>query len=186
MQIDIRTNFPDTARWLGAVQKGIADQALARALNRTVEGARTDMSREIRAEFNLPAGYVRKRLTVRRASASRAGLVLVASLAGGDGKKRAANVIAFGARQVAQGVSVKIKRSSARKVIKGAFIGNKGRTVFIRTSKRRLPITAVQTIDVPQMFNTRRIQQAVVRAIDRKFPVNLQRDLMFYLKRAGL
>jgi len=72
-------------------------------------------------------------------------------------------------------------KSGASKVIgaqggkSGAFIGNAGRTVFRRTGeaniiatkgmhkgKSREPIESVQVIDVPQMFNTRVINQAVL------------------------
>jgi hypothetical protein len=185
MRIDIRTNFPEVAQAMARLRADIARQATARALNRVAEAARTDMSREIRREFNLTAGYVRQRLSVRRASANSA-LRLTAELRGGDGKKRSANVIAFQARQTGKGVAVKIKREGGRKVITNAFIANQGRTVFIRTGAKRLPIVAVQTIDVPQMFNTQRIQRAVVAAIERKFPALWAREAAYYLRRAGL
>ena len=185
MQIDIKTNFPEVQQLMAKLRQDIARQATARALNRTVEGARTDMSREIRREFAVTAGYVRQRLSIRRAGASGA-LRLTAELRGGDGKRRSANVIAFGARQTGKGVSVKIKRQGGRKVITNAFIANQGRTVFIRTGAKRLPITAVQTIDVPQMFNTDRIKRAVGAAIERKFPAIWAREAAYYLRRAGL
>lgn len=185
MQITIQTNFPEVHRLMGQLRQDIATKATARALNRTVEGARTDMSREIRSEFNLTAAYVRQRLSIRRASAV-AGLRLTAELRGGDGKRRSANVIAFAARQTSKGVSVKIRRDGGRKVISGAFIANKGRTVFMRVGAKRLPIKAVQTIDVPQMFNTQRIRSRVVRAIEAKFPAIWAREASYYLQRAGL
>jgi len=72
MQINIRTNFPDVAKALGDVQDKLASQVLARSLNRTIEQARTEMSRLIRAEYNLSASYVRERLAhaLRMASAA--------------------------------------------------------------------------------------------------------------------
>jgi hypothetical protein len=68
-------------------------------------------------------------------------------------------------------------------VIKGAFIGNQGRTVFRRVGKERLPINAVQTIYVPQMFNTGRIKDVVVKLMREKFPVIFEREAKFYLSK---
>lgn len=185
MKINIRTNFPDVAARLGQLQAGVADQVLARSLNRTMDIAKTAMSKEIRSEFNLSASYVRDRLRVRRAFAKAGQFSLSAELIGGDGKRRSANVIGFGARKAATGVSVQIKKGQ-RKTIAGAFIGNKGRTVFRRTGKTRLPIEPVRTIDVAQMFNTRRINAAVVAAMNARFPAIFQRELAFALSRVGL
>ena len=169
MNINIRTNFPDVAAALARLEQSIASQVLARALNKAVEQARTQMSRQIRSEFNLTAGYVRERLRIKRAFAKGGQFSLSAELIGGDGRRRSANVIAFNARQLPGGVSVVIRKGN-RKTIKGSFIGNKGRTVFKRVGKARLPIQPVRTIDVAQMFNTRRINAAVVAAINGKFP----------------
>lgn len=178
MQINITTNFPQVAAQLGKLRSDVASTVLARSLNRTIEQARTQMSREIRAEFNLKPAYVRERLRIRKAFASSGRFSLSAELAGGNPKRRSANVIAFGARQDAQGVSVQIKKRQ-RKTIKGAFIGNKGRTVFRRLGKERLPIEPVRTIDVGQMFNTRRINAAVTAAMQARFPAIFQREMAY-------
>ena len=69
----------------------------------------------------------------------------------------------------------KITRHGAAQTIKVAFIGNKGRTVFHRTGSGRTPIEAVSTIDVPQMFNTKRINKRVIERIQREFPVEFER-----------
>lgn len=184
MQINVRTNFPQVADALGRLQDSIASQVLARSLNRTMEQARTQMSREIRAEYNLPASFVRERLRIRKAFAKTGQFSLQAELIGGDGRRRSANVVRFGARQAQDGVSVVIRKGQ-RKVIAGAFIGNKGRTVFKRTGKPRLPIKPVQTIEVAQMFNTRRINAAVVAAIRQRFPAIFEHELRYALSRAG-
>lgn len=185
MLINIRTNFPDVARQLGRLQDDMAGQVLARSINRTMDIAKTAMSKEIRSEFNVSAAYVRDRLRIKRAFSKAGQFTVSADLIGGDGKRRSANVIAFGARKAAEGVSVLIRKGQ-RKTIKGSFIGNKGRTVFRRVGKARLPIEPVRTIDVGQMFNTRRINAAVVAAMDMRFPVIFQRELRFALSRAGL
>ena len=180
MRLSIETNFPQVERALATLQKDIAAKATARALNRAIEQARTQMAREIRSEFVVDARFVRERLRIKRATFFGGTLGLVATL-GADSKPRSANVIRFGAKQNREGVSVKIKRTGPRRTIGSAFIGNKGRTVFIRTGDKRLPIKPVQTVSVPQMFNARRINAAVVAALQARFPAIFERELAFAL-----
>ena len=195
MQLSISSNFPDVQRKLAALQKNIADKVLASAVNKTVALAKTRMQREITAEFNVTTEYVRERLRITKASANgRFGIS--ASLIGGDGKRRSANIIRFmeqfvtlaqarkrGKAGTRNQLQFKIKRAGGKKTIKGAFIGNKGRTVFIRTSDKRLPIKAVSTIDVASMFNTRRINQRVLDLINERLPQLVDNDIRFFLEK---
>jgi len=185
--INVKHNFPQVMRAVAQLERDMADRVTVRALNRTIEEGRTDMSREIRAEFNLPASKVREKLFIEKASFKGGRLTLQAALLSKDprGRRRSINVINFGARQTARGVTVKIKKGGGRKAIKGAFIANKGRTVFKREGKARLPIQPVQTIDVQQMFNTRRINPAVVRRLGPKFVKNFEHELRFALSKFG-
>ena len=75
-----------------------------------------------------------------------------------------------------------IKRGGGKKMIKGAFIGNKGRTVFIREGKERTPIRALSTIDVPQMFNAQRINAPVRKVMIERFPAAFKRELRSVLQ----
>lgn len=192
MQITVSTNFPQIQKRLNQLQDEIATKATVRGVNRTVEIGQTQMRRTIGREFNLPAAKIREKLFLKRASFKGGRFNVEAVLESRDprGKRRSINVINFAARQTAAGVSVKIKRGGARQTIKGAFIGNKGRTVFERTSqakanKKRLPIRPVQAIDVPQMFNSRRVKDAVVRVIRQRFPEVMAREIQFYTQRFG-
>ena len=49
----------------------------------------------------------------------------------------------------------------------------------------RLPIEPVRTIDVPMMFTTKRINSAVIRAIESKLPVIFEREARYALLRFG-
>ena len=181
MQISIKTNFPDVQRKLDQLQQDVRAKVSASAVNKTMEQARTQMIREITGEFAVKASFVRERLRISRASFKQGAFSIQASLSGTG--KISANVIAFSARQVSTGVSVKIKKAGGRKIITGAFIGNKGRTVFKRVGAKRLPIKAVATINVPQMFNQKRINAAVVAAIKDRFPTIFEREAKFYVAR---
>jgi hypothetical protein len=181
MQLSITTNFPDVQRKLAALQDDIARKATARALNRTVEQAKTAMSKEIRQEFVLPAAKVNAALRIRRAQAA-AGLINLQAMLESPAKRgRSLNLANFGARQTKKGVSFKVKRAGSRVVIPGSFLINGGKTLMIRVGKQRMPIKALQTIDVAQMFNTKRINAKVINTIKARFPVIFEREAAFYL-----
>lgn len=190
--LTIKHNFPEVQRQLNQLRADIGKHATARALNRTIESARTDMSREIRKTYTVSTSYVRERLAIRRATFKAGRFAMTAELRGTG--KRSANVIAFleksatlaegRKRKKAEGkrpeLRFKIKRVGGKQVIRGAFIGNKGRTVFQRTGPGRKDIEPVQTVSVAQMFNAQRVNDAVTRAMVKKFPGIFEREVRFY------
>jgi hypothetical protein len=182
--LDIRPDFRAVERQLGILQDGMRDRVIAAAINKTTDKARAEMTRQITGEFNIKAKDVRAQLKVRRASWK--GGMLVAELEAMSSRPggRSLNLIHFAARQTSKGVTVKVKRGGPRKLIPGAWIGNDGRTVFQRVGKQRLPIKGLQTIDVPQMFNARRLNAAVVRKIQTDLPIEVGRALTALATRA--
>lgn len=186
MKFGVEVNVSKAILALDRVRPDIAKPALVRAMQRTMEQARTGMSREIRSEFAIAKRKVDERLRIVSPRVRDGQLELTAALESPSKRGRSMNVISFGARQVRRGVSIKIKRGGARKVIRSAFIANEGRTVFVREGKARKPIKAVQTIDVPQMFNAKRVNSKIVALINERFPAILERELRFYMTRAGL
>ena len=183
IRLDVRPDLRTIERELTRLESGLRDRAITAAINKTGDKARAEMTRRITSEFAIKARDVRGQIVLRRASAKGAGLVAELEAFGRRGGKRSLNVVHFGARQTAQGVTLRIKKSGGRKLIKHAFIANQGRTVFIRAGKRRLPIQPVETIDVPQMFNTKRINGAVLAKIKRELPVELERAFNMLARR---
>ena len=185
MKIQIQTTFPQVAASLERLTNDLANVVSVRAVNAMVAQARTKMSQAITAEFNLSAAKVKEKLFVARATFKGNRYTVAAELSSRvkGGGRRSINLINFAARQTKEGVSVKIRKAGGRKVIRHAFIANKGRTVFARVGSERLPIKPLQTIDVPQMFQTRRINAAVIRFINEKFPVLYERELAYALSR---
>lgn len=195
MKISISTNFPDIQRRLDRMTSDVRNKALVSAVNKTMDQAKTQMGREIVSEYNVTSAYVRDRLAVSRASIKGGGFNVSASLTGSgrNRKSRSANLIAFMEKFVTLAQSRKrakqgdlnqlrfqIRKAGGKKVIKGAFVGNRGRTVFIRTGDARLPIKALSTIDVPSMFNQKRINARIVGLIAERFPVLFDRDAKFF------
>ena len=195
--ISIRNNFPKVAARLDRLAVDVGNKAMVRALNTTVTQGKTQMARKISQEYRMSVGTAKDRLDVDRASIKGGALRFEAALkATRKGKGRSMNLIAFtsgskvskasakrqGKAALAGQLQIQIKRSGGKKVITGAFIGNKGRTVFIRPGKGRLPIKPINTIDVPQMFNARRINSVVREVMIKNFETNFNRELRAVLK----
>ena len=123
-------------------------------------------------------------LIINKAVASGGRFNLEASLSSiSDRGKRSLNLAHFQARQTAKGVTFKIKRGGPRKLIPGSFLINGGKTVMIREGRARLPIKALQTIDVPNMFNTRRINVKVIAFIKAKLPTIFDNEARYFTER---
>lgn len=193
MQFTIKHNFPDVQRQIDALKDGIAKQATVSAVNKVAAQAKTAMSKEIRAEFNISAGKVGDALRITRATAKGGLLNIEATLDSPRKRGRSLNLINFMERSVSMAqarkrgklgtlnqLHVQIKKAGGRKALGSAFIGNKGRTVFVRVGKARLPIKALQTIDVASMFNTRRVNGKVLAMIQAKFPEVFANEVKFF------
>lgn len=189
VDISIKADFRAVQKKLDAFRDDVQKRVIPAALNKVVAKAKTEMTRAISSEFMISQSEVRGKLNVVRASRDvtrwRAILYPFASRRG-----RSLNLIRFVEKRVsmaevrrrkAKGTQnqlyFQIKRNGPRKTIKGAFIANKGRTVFVREGKARLPIKALSTIDVAQMFNTRRINWRVRQKIMAELPVEFDRAI---------
>lgn len=191
IKMSVRADLTAVRGQLRRIEKGMREQAIASALNRTAEMAKTAATRDITRDINLQAAYVRGRIKIRRASA-RSGVLEVTLSSPG---KRSANLIRFAERRVTiathrrrvkegkTGVYVKIRKAGDWKLVKGAFIGNKGRTVFRRIGKSRLPIEALQAIDVPQaMFSDIGVAN-LKRAVTTIFPKRMAHEIQRLIRR---
>lgn len=194
--INVTHNFPEVQRKLQSLRDDVQARALASAVNKTVDQGKTQMIRQITDEYALTSGYVRERLSIRRAS-FRAGAFAIEAELLASNRRRSANAIAFvrkvitlsqARRAQRQGkrapeLQFKFKRREGFKTIQGAFIANKGRTVFIREGRPRLPIKPVQVIDIPQMFNSKQVNGSVVKFIRDKFPEVFAREAKYFADR---
>lgn len=197
-EVDVR-ELVQLEKKLAALPGELKDRALAAGLNRTAEKAQTEINRAIRDEYVIPADRVRNSLSLRRASAAQFKFEATIQIFGSPSKKgRSMNVIAFMLKRPGPGAKIGakrrkelfvqgrggrllpvlkfvFKRGSGPKEIAGAFVGNKGRTVFRRVGKGRLPIEPVRVIDVGQMFSSKKISRRVLERIERDLPVEMDR-----------
>lgn len=188
IRISVRNNFPEVAKQMQRMGEQAANRAMAKALNATVEQGKLAMARQISSEFRVSIREAKERLLVKRAR-NKGALQLEAVLqAATKAKGRGMNLIHFVAggipQRTAKGklrqLGFQIKKSGGRKQIKGAFVATNRKTggtaVFIREGKGRMPIKTITTIDVPQMFNARRINQVVRKVMLDRFAINFKRE----------
>lgn len=197
--ISIKTNFPEVARALDRLSGDIGNKALVRAMNATIKAGRSDMARGISKEFRVTQAQAKERLDVDYARV-KGGFKFSAELSATrplglfNDDWRGMNMIHFVVggqpRRTKKGVmrqlNFQIKRTGGRKQIKGAFIATNPKTggtaVFVRSGKARYPIETKTTIDIPQMFNTRRINDVVRQAMLARFQASFDRELRVVLQ----
>ena len=204
MRMDVRHNFGDVGKRLDALREDLRNVATVRALNKVVEGARGRMATEVSAEYRITKREANENLRTEKASAKAGKFFMSARLFAPSRKKgRGFNMIRFvvgakikggwGKRQL----KIQVKRSGFKAQYTGAFIGNGGRTVFARidgaakvkaesgahVGKWRQPIKSVTTVDVPQMFNTKRVNKRVRDYIAQRAPIVLQQEINFVTRK---
>jgi hypothetical protein len=207
LTVDVR-ELVDLEAKLRQVGPELRDWAIPAALNKVADKGKTEVDRAIRAEYVIDAARVRNALSVRRASSKRLEFEAIINIFGSSKKRgRSLNVIHFMERKVSLAQARKrakkkelfvvgrggqllpilrfvFRRGSGPKTIEGAFVGNKGRTVFRRVGKGRLPIEPVQVIDVPQMFGSKKVSQRVLDRIKRELPVEIDRAVAQALRKS--
>lgn len=125
MTFRVETNIREINKRLKTIPSKVTIPSMNAALNRATTAGRTQAVRSVSKAMGLKQKLVRERTRVIRSSFKRLTGAIV--LTG-----RPLNMIRFNARQIRKGVS-----SSAygqRRLTKGAFIANSGRTVFVRTN----------------------------------------------------
>lgn len=190
VQLSIKADFKNVQRSLNALSDDLQKRVVPAALNKVIAKAKTEMKQQIASEFNLKSAEVADRLRVIKAGRALNQWSAVLDPFASRKRGRSLNVIRFlenkvtlaNAKRRAKAGTLnqlhfQIKRVGEKKIIDGAFIGNKGRTVFVRSTGARLPIKPLTTIDVPQMFNTKRIQKAVISRIESEMQVEFTRAI---------
>lgn len=206
--MSLKHNFPDVQRELGRISDELKrDKAIAMALNKVGAKGKTAASKHIRQNYEMRLAEVNPKLSITKASRTGGNLVVTLEPLPGS-RGNAQNVVRFLERKVTfaevkrrrkagtlssthqiRGRSVtnpilhfKIRKGEGAKRINGAFVGNKGRTIFRRTGKARLPIEPIYTIDVIGMFGAKRVLDAVVDRINEELPVEMDRAIRLVLR----
>lgn len=189
--------FDDIRRKLAAIPRDMHARVIGPALNKAADKAAAEIARAIPEEFAVKAAEVRNAVSIRRAAKGH--LEAVVTVFGSKSRRgRSMNLVHFLVAYQAAGRAVKtrgakakardlkalggqlgflIKRAGGLKKIDGAFVGNKGRTVFRRTGDARLPIEPLQVIGFSQMFASRKISARVMQRVRADLPIEIDRAL---------
>jgi len=195
--ISVRVDVSGAINKLKSLPQKLQDKAIAAALNKTASSARTDMKRQISAEFDIKSSTVLDALTITKASPK---ATLIQAILQAKGKKNrgvSASDPSFDVRVIlgsymkrsragnwkrvtapdGGGVSFKISKRG-RKTIKQGFIHPKSPTqsVWQRIGGGD-QVRRIVTIATPGMFKTRRIYDKVVENTRQQFILETDRQI---------
>lgn len=173
MQIKVNVDVEGALKGLDDLEREYAPRATVAALNKVGVTARTEAARQISAETGLPVSQVKKYVPLVKANKWTLSAVISAL-------PWAPNLARFSARQTKQGVSANAWRQ--RKIYRGTFLGNQGRTAFKRVGKARLPIEPVHGPSVPRTFIGEKTQAAIQRVVRERFALEFSRALQQFLR----
>lgn len=169
----------------------LIEKATVRALNRGIDAARTNTSREIRKVYNIKHSAVLKAMRILRASKGR---LFARLIVGGNRLGRRIGLIEFDARWrpgMKIGASVKVKVGGPRKNVRGAFIAAATRNnargggsagmlqVWRRVGKSQYPIKTLRSLSIPQAFANKIVIEAVKKAAIEVFDKTFHQQLKY-------
>ena len=184
MEVNVRIDVKNVEKMLADFPANIIPPAIARALNKTIQSAKSTATKSIAANIGIKQQDVRSVLDIDKANRNNLTAILKAS------SKRRLPVIKIDPRatQDESGVSYKGQDGQIRH-IDHAFIatmrsGHRG--VFKRKpDAKRLPIIELQGPSIQKVFVNHAIQEAIKSAIDARWQPNLDHEVWFELQRRG-
>lgn len=175
LNISVKADIDSAKAQLLYLQNTTVGQAAAHALNRTAQQVRSAAVKEVAQRTGVKQKDVRRVLDITvRATPARLTAVVQAT-------GRTWNLIRLGARQVAKGVSY--SAWGKRQLAAGAFLANKGRTVFRRVGKIRLPIEPLYGPSIPRSMASKAVEDAMRSIIGDRWPINFAADLRYFLRK---
>ena len=162
-----------------AFDSKVFEKALRRTVKRMGTRFRKTAVKEVRQTYNVRAKKLKEYIKART-HYGKGGVEWRFRVSG-----KPMSLIHFSPRQTRQGVTVKVKKSEGRKMIKGAFLANDSgshKRVFMRSGKARLPIESKHTISIPQMFNKEILKKAQ-KEVEENYEKEFKHNLDFYMGR---
>lgn len=171
--MSFKADVRQVERMLFGLEKKAVPKAARQSINRTIKTVQTRAVRQISRETSLQQKLMRRRMRIIQARGGRMLATLIA-------EAWSPNLASFNARQTKQGVRARVWGAS--KLHRGAFMANQGRTVFRRTSKKRLPIDALHGPSLRKHFLRRHINRAMREVAAERWPIEMQRALARQIK----
>jgi hypothetical protein len=172
--IDIRSNIKEVSKTLSRFQRQAIPKATVSTLNQVAREVNTVAKKELTKAMGFAAKNFKAELTIVKANKNR----LVSQV---RAKNKAYNLARFNAKQTKKGVRAKAWGKS--KVYRGAFIAKAGRTVFARTSDKRLPIKALTGPRLGKEFESSVVNGAMNRKVRERFTPLFNRNIAFHVSK---
>lgn len=175
---------------------GKAQQAMARAMNRAIEGARTEVKRAVRKEYKPSSAEIAATMRLRKATPARLEAEVQSS-------GHRIPLFEFGPTPSTPGTGgrfsgygmtrpplrVSVKRKKPPGAIPGAFVAKANRLhVWRRTGKKRFPIEPLFGPAIPQMMGHELAIEAVYRRVEaaaqKRLDARMDHEIDFLLSKA--
>ena len=148
-------------------------KALGRSLNRTKTKFKSATTKKVRETYNIKAKELKKYIKFKKTGDLEWRFVVKSSPLGLE---------KFKPRQTKSGVSVMVKKGNRIKLAH-AFLAkdrNGNIRVFERETKKRMPISRLFSLSVPQMFNEKILEKGFKEA-EETFEKEFKHNLDYYL-----
>lgn len=177
MQINIESDVRRVMRDLDAMERLVMPKALNRSMNRIGQSADTIIRRGVAKEAGITQKALKKRGYFSRIKSNLRTLTFTIKVRWG-----AIPLKDFNPRQTKKGVTA--KAWGKRKVYDGAFIVDKlGRHVFVRETKKRLPIKKLYGPIPARLAEQENIQGNVERMIAERITREIDSNIEYYARR---
>lgn len=161
--------------------------AIARAMNKTLTGLRTDIVRAVRDRFNIKAKEIRSRIAIKRATARQKNPN--ARLTVRRGRRmplstfapRPSKPVSMGGRRPKKGVSFKVLTHGPRRVLPGSFLQKTrhGINILKRVGPEREPVHIKYGASFMSVLQAAGTEADLQSKTDLRFLTNLRREALF-------
>jgi hypothetical protein len=172
VEISVKHTLGDLSKHLTRLQKKELPKVIVGALNKTTDNVRVVVQKDVSAATGVAQKRVKPHLVVRKAHPGR----LTATI---SSSKRTFNLARFATpaaiRNYRKSKGLKAKAFGSRaRVFPGVFIGNKGRTAFVRDGGK---VRAAHGPSIPRAMVSPRVNKKVREKIAEQFPKNFRSQL---------
>lgn len=172
---------------------GAAEQAMARAMNRAIEGARTTAAKEARAVYRVSSQDVKATMRLQRATPSRLEAEVKSTGPrtplyefGPTPDRPGTGGRLPGVGMTRPPLRVAVKRRGKGGTIDGAFVARLGGKLRVvqRLSAKRFPIRVLYGPAVPQMMGRQETIDRIERVAQARLDARLDHEIVRALERA--
>jgi len=174
IDINVKGDLRNIERHLNKLQRRAVPKAAARAINRVIKTVQSEAARAIAKDTAFKVKEARQFLGMKKATWTQIEGKVIA-------ERHSPNLIRFAAVQTKGGV--KAKPYQKRRLYKHTFIANKGRTVFVRKGRSRLPIRPIYGPSIRAEFTRDQIRRIYATKAAQRWPIEMRAALQFYLSK---